>query len=106
VSVETPHLAFPFRRDRNGSIAVLEQDTPAHVMSCENVIVRCPTGFRVDKPEFGWPFPEFETAPIILADLEAALRQFEPRGRASAYQWTEEADRSSRHISIDVTAYG
>lgn len=102
MAVEIPHFAYPFQRDARGHVAVVEQDTPAHVGGCENVIVRCPLGFREERPDFGWPFPEFANVPIDPAGLMAALREFEPRGRASASEWMDEADHAVRHISVDV----
>lgn len=99
---DRPHFAFPFRLGENGKVEVLEQDSDEHVMSCEHVIVRCPTGFREDRPEFGWPFPEFATTPVDVGPLEAALARFEPRGSAKATEWADEADAAVRHISVDV----
>jgi hypothetical protein len=78
---DIPHFRHPFTRSPSGRVAVVEQDTPEHVQSCQNVIVRCPTGFREERPEFGWPFPEFRTAPLDLTELAVALRRFEPRAQ-------------------------
>lgn len=100
--VERPHFSYPFRFDLEGKIAVVEQDTPEHVISCEQMIVRCPLGFRDDRPEFGWPFPEFQNAPIDVSALESALKTFEPRGRASAREYMDAADAAVRGISVDV----
>jgi phage baseplate assembly protein W len=99
---DRPHFAFPFQRGENGSVNVVEQSTPEHVAACENVIVRCPTGFREARPEFGWPFPEFATVPISLEPLRAALRLFEPRGEADVQEYADAASASIRHISIEV----
>lgn len=100
--IDRPHFAFPFRVGENGRVDVLEQDSDEHVMSCEHVIVRCPTGWREDRPEFGWPFPEFWTIPVDTGPLEEALAKFEPRGNASAREWGDEASAAIRHISVDV----
>jgi phage baseplate assembly protein W len=99
--VDRPHFSFPFRLD-GSRVAVEEQDTPAHIASCENVIVRCPLGFRDDRPEFGWPFPEFANIPIDVRDLEEALRTYEPRGRARAVEHMDAAQAAVRRISVDV----
>lgn len=92
-----PHFQFPFRRG-----AVVEQDTVDHIMSCEAVIVSYPVGLRQDRPEFGWPWPELSTPPLDLGPLEQALRQFEPRGTATASQYTDLIQASMQHISVDV----
>lgn len=102
--VERPHFAHPFGRDAAGRVNVVEQDTAEHVMACENVIVRCPTGFREERPEFGWPFPEFGTTPVDTGPLEDALRRFEPRGKVHAREYADAADAAVRHIELDVEA--
>lgn len=99
---DTPHLAYPFTRAATGKINVVEQDSDEHVMSCENVIVRCPQGFRIERPEFGWPFPEFHNIPLELGPLQDALRQFEPRGTAHVTQWADEAELATQHVLVEV----
>jgi phage baseplate assembly protein W len=99
---ELPHLSFPFQRDPvSGSVQVVEQDTVEHIMSCETVIVQHPLGYRQDRPEFGWAWPELENAPLNLGSLEQALQQFEPRGQASATQYLDVA-RAAVQVSVDV----
>jgi phage baseplate assembly protein W len=76
-----PHLSFPFQRTADGaSITVNEQDTVDEIMACEMVIVSYPVGYREDRPEYGWAFPDLAQAPISTASLEQALKEFEPRG--------------------------
>lgn len=94
---DRPHFAYPFERG-----SYVEQDTADHVMSCENVIVRCPLGFREERPEFGIPWPEFRTAPLDPAEITTALRRFEPRGNATGEEYADTADASVRHLSITV----
>lgn len=101
MAIERPHFEFPFRRV-GGKVAVVEQDTVEHVHSCQNVIVRCPLGFRDDRPEFGWPFPEFVNVPVDTRALEQALNEFEPRANARAVEWADEADFAVRNISINA----
>lgn len=102
MAVDRPHFRFPFGLGEDGRVGVLEQDTPDHVMSCEHVIVRCPVGWRQERPEFGWAFPEFRATPLDVGPLEAALAQFEPRGNADAHEWADEADAAVRHITVNV----
>jgi phage baseplate assembly protein W len=92
---EIPHFAFPFGRGADGRINTVEQDTPEHVNACENVIVACSTGAREERPEFGWPIPQFATMPIDPAPLERALERFEPRGNHTV---TEHADAIAQAI--------
>jgi phage baseplate assembly protein W len=101
--VDRPHFAFPFERDpATGKVRVVEQDTSEHVMACENVIVRCPTGFRPDRPDFGWDFPTFRNAPIDVTVLENALQRFEPRSRARGHEYADIANQARRNITVEV----
>lgn len=101
-TVSTPHFSYPFQRAAGGRVEVVEQDTDEHVMACENVIVRCPAGFRDERPEFGIPFPEFHTAPVDVAGIEDALRRFEPRSSATGHEYADAADAAIRNIDIEV----
>lgn len=102
--VERPHFSFPFQRGPSGKVEVVEQGTTEHVLSCVDVIARYPTGFREDRPEFGWAWPEFRTAPISTEDLAAALHEFEPRGRYRLREYADSADPTIRHIDVEVEA--
>lgn len=98
--VVTPHFAFPFERV-NGKAMTVEQDTVEHVMSCENVIVRCPVGFRVERPEFGIPWPEYRQD-VQPGEIEAAMRRFEPRSNLRASEIRSLLDASQSEITIEV----
>jgi hypothetical protein len=96
--IERPHFAHPFVRGGH----VVEQDDPEHIKACATRVVLCPVGFRDDRPEFGWPWPEFANAPIDTDELRQALKQFEPRADPSAREWGDVADAATRHISVDL----
>ena len=95
--VDRPHFAFPFARG-----SYVEQDTADHVMSCEHMILRCPLGFRDERPDFGIPWPEFANAPLDADGIERALRRLEPRGNATAEEYADLAEGATRIISIDI----
>jgi phage baseplate assembly protein W len=101
---DLPHFAFPFVRSGvRGTVVVVEQDTLEHVDACCQVIVRCPTGFRLERPEFGWAWPEFRNAPVNPSSLVSGLRKWEPRAiNVRAEEWAEVAAYAIRHISVDV----
>lgn len=102
---DRPHFAYPFQRGADGKVGVTEQDTTAHVDSCCQLIVRCPVGFRQERPEFGWPFPEFQTIPIDTGPLVEALTRFEPRAEPDIQQYADAAEAAVQHISItEVTS--
>lgn len=75
-----PHLAFPFSRSADGtSINVVEQGSEEEVMACVQMIARCPLGYREDRPEFGWDWPDLRLMPINPQPLLNAIQTFEPR---------------------------
>jgi hypothetical protein len=104
VSVERPHFDFPFRRDpQTGKVAVVEQGSPEHIAACDNVVIRCPIGFRDERPEFGWPFPRMRTIPLDLSQLREALRRFgHSNGGADVSQYTDAVEAAVQHIDLDV----
>jgi phage baseplate assembly protein W len=76
----TPHLAFPFRRNPDtGKVVAVQQDTDEHIQSCEASIANCNLGRRIDRPDFGWPFPTGKQIPVDPRPLIDALNKFEPR---------------------------
>ncbi len=97
---ERPHFAFPFVRDGDFGILTVEQGTTEHVDACCQMIIRCPLGFREDRPDFGWPWPEFNTTPLQLGPLQEALSRLEPRSVPGVEQYRDAADAAVQHISV------
>ena len=86
-----------------GQVSVVEQDTVEHIMSCETVIASYPVGYRHDRPEFGWAWPDLTTYPIDTSGLEQALKQFEPRGKATVVdQYLDAMVAASVHVDVEV----
>ena len=103
--VDTPHFGFPFERGVDGHPNHVEQDTAAHVMACENVILRCPTGFRVDRPAFGVPYAEYDLEPDPDS-LAQALRRFEPRSEVHTSTARDFTRRAQATITVEVEVQG
>jgi hypothetical protein len=114
---DAPHFSFPFRftsvteRQPDGSelvvdqfVAVEEQNDQAEIMSCVNVITRCPLGFRDERPDYGWPWPDFRTAPIQPGPLEVALMRLEPRASYAFYEYGDVLSQAIRHLQTEVTS--
>lgn len=100
---DRPHFAFPFERGPDGKVKVVEQDSPAHIMSCENVIAHCPQGFRLDRPEFGVPWPEYRPIQRVTPqELVAAMRQFEPRSRLTGEQVADLVAQAQGEVTLQV----
>jgi phage baseplate assembly protein W len=103
MAVEVPHLSFPFRIDGD-HVGVDEQNDQAEVMSCVNVIARCPLGYRAERPDYGWAWPDFRTAPIDPGGLEIALDRLEPRASTTFYEYADALSAAIRHLQVAVTS--
>jgi phage baseplate assembly protein W len=94
-----PHFSYPFQR--NGSkVEVVEQGTTEHLISQQHAVAVTPQGFRVDQPDFGWPFPEFAMIPIDLIPLEKAFHRWVPDARFTTSEWADAASAAVRHIQV------
>ena len=100
MALENPHLKFPLERAPTGGLKFVEQDSPEDVGSAVSFVVRCPAGWRPERPEFGWDFPEFRNV-MNLAHLRDAIVRHEPRADPDVYEKLIEdlADPSTREIS-------
>jgi hypothetical protein len=94
---ENPHWGFPFARGN-----YVEQNTIEHVSACEARIVTCPVGSRVERPEFGIPWPMFQQLPIALGPISAAMKEFEPRGNGDPTQYLDLIYEGAGHVRIDI----
>jgi phage baseplate assembly protein W len=95
---DNPHWGFPFTRG-----LYVEQDTVEHVVACEARVVSTPIGSRVEKPEFGIPWPMFDNIPIDLGGISAAMQKWEPRGDANPSQYTDLINQGIAHVRYDVS---
>lgn len=77
-----PHLIFPLRLDRNGSLAMAQQDSDADVESAVFGILAQRKGYRLDRPEVGIDGPEFEQGGADIEAIRADLAEQEPRSVA------------------------
>jgi phage baseplate assembly protein W len=102
---DIPHLAFPFSRSTDGSqVLVVEQSAADEIMACANVITLCPIGYRADRPEFGWPWPDLKVIPVDAGPLVRALNMFEPRASSSSVdvETMAQAALAIQNIQVDV----
>jgi phage baseplate assembly protein W len=99
-----PHFAHPFERGDDGNVKVVEQGTPEHVMSQVEILVLCPVGFRYERPDFGWPWPLFQNAPLDLKALEAAIARFVPDARVTTSQIASLAELATQQIQVEVSS--
>lgn len=112
--VEVPHFSYPFRFETAKvggtdtdpvfatTVPVDEQNTQAEIMSSVNVVARCSLGFRDERPDFGWPFNTFQTAPLDTRPLAAALERLEPRAQYELFEYADVLSQAVRHIQVAV----
>ena len=78
-----PHFSFPFGRSADGTtINTVEEGSVEQIMTNVQMIARCPVGYRLDRPEFGWAWPDLAVMPIDTDLFLNAINRFEPRARA------------------------
>lgn len=68
-------ISFPFRKNQNGRIATVEQDSDAHHAEELAVLALSRPGERDLVPDFGIDDPAYET--IHQAEVEAQIELFE-----------------------------
>jgi phage baseplate assembly protein W len=96
-----PHFSWPFGRDsRTGKVGVVEQLSPDHIRGQEFAVVITPQGWRSERPDFGWVWPEFANFPLDLRPLEEAIERFVPDSNADVSEWGDVVDQTIRHIRI------
>jgi len=78
-TVESPHIAYPFSFESDGSLAVVQEGSAEEVAASVANIAVCPQGYRLDLPGFGIPDPTFATLPIDTSGIKSAIEQWEPR---------------------------
>ena len=96
---DTPHFRFPFNRTIHNEVDAVEQDDPDHIISCVEVIVRCPLGFREDAPGFGVPWPDYRQE-IDEGTLEAAVAAQEPRADFTSTELRDWAKNARSVVTI------
>jgi hypothetical protein len=94
---ENPHWGFPFARGN-----YVEQMSAEHITACEARIVTTPAGSRVERPEFGIPWPMFQQLPIELGPISAAMKRFEPQGDGNPTQYLDLIAEGTGHIRYDI----
>lgn len=102
--VDTPHLSYPLQLASDGkSFSVEEQDEPAEIAGCVELILRTPQGTRDDLPEFGIPdltFRQVSARGLPVADVEQLVEEWEPRVDVLLEDAPDELDASVRNVTV------
>jgi hypothetical protein len=103
---ENPHFDFPFRRGPDGKVAVVEQRSPQHITSQQLAVVLTPQGYRAERPDFGWEWPEFATIPLDLSSLRDAFIRLVPDADSTIEEWADAADAAIRNVLVSQILSG
>lgn len=95
-------LAHPFRLERNGAVATVEDDTDDANAQAIAVLALTRKGERVLVPRFGLTDPLF--ARVALADLNLGLTDYGPPVRVTDLATTYPDDRTERVVLTYATA--
>ena len=94
-----PHFSLPFRFS-TPQAAVSEQDSLDEIADCVLAILLCPTGFRVELPEFGYDDPTFSTPRVDVETIRTAVEFWEPRAVALLDESHDQADELVDHVQL------
>lgn len=100
---KVPHLALPFRVERNGKVAVLEQDTLDEIAQSVLVLLLTHRGQRLEVPDYGIQDLVFDSD-IDYSAITAAIFEWEPRASAIIDDDISPLDDMIRTIRARVSA--
>lgn len=72
---DIPHFRYPFTRTGK-NVEVVEQNTEQHFVTNAFNVLLCPTGWRTERPEYGWDPPMFLGVPVDVDSVKQALDAF------------------------------
>ena len=107
---DIPHFDLPFRFNTSGggsdgpSAAVVEQDSIDEIAVCVLAILLCPTGFRVELPEFGLNDPTFSIPRLDIEMMRQQIEVWEPRAQvlleSSQDAYDELVQRAQLYVQV------
>lgn len=108
MSIDTPHLSFPFSVT-DGTFDIVEQDSPEHLAQRVLLTVNTFIGDRLEDPDFGIPDSLLQAGGTDLEELRAAIAASEPDAAPLVDRMTDltDLDRVDRlRILIDEDTNG
>lgn len=100
-AIETPHFDIPFRFDATSAVCV-EQDSIEDITNCVEAVMRYPTGFREDLPEFGIPDQVFTEGNLDVEAVRASVEYWEPRAITTMDEEMDLIDVAARTLNVSV----
>lgn len=101
---DNPHFRYPFKFGSgvDKHALVNEQDSEDDVMACVLAVVKTQRGWRDDLPDFGLVPTLFAEQPLKIADIQAALDQWEERAAYLVTAQEHFKERLAAIIRIEV----
>lgn len=97
-----PQFVWPFRLENN-DFATAEQDSTEDVVSCVAVVLLHHPGDRELLPKFGTTDLTFQTQPIDVGQIIAAVDTWEPRAAQVLSQMADSLDPLIVQVVDDIT---
>lgn len=97
---DLPQFGGPFRLGRDGKPVTVQQDTPEEIGAAIYNIVTCPQGAKFGDPEFGVPSLLFQTAPLNMDALIAAVQRWEPRASLAVSEHADALSQAIRDVAL------
>ena len=98
---DVPHFSLPFRFGAPNA-ATSEQDSLDEIADCVLAVLVCPTGFRVELPQFGLPDPTFSMPGPDLDEIREAIDTWEPRAAVLLDEYPDLLDELIARVEVDV----
>jgi phage baseplate assembly protein W len=99
--INTPHFDYPFRLNAQGYAAEIEQDSLNEIAIAALAVLKTPSGFRLELPEFGIREPALQEGGPSLSAIKTALSTWEPRALYSLD--SVDLDALSKLITINTS---
>lgn len=101
---EPQHIASEFKFNSKGRIETVEQGTSECTAARVFHVCVCEEGFREDDPSFGVPELAFQSVPLNLRSLEAAILRSEPEASLALIEKAiAHVPLSQREVGIEVS---
>lgn len=97
-----PHFDYPFRLAATGHAVVNEQGGAQDVQAGVALALLCPSGYRVDEPDFGARPDEMSVLPLDLDALTRAIELSEPRALVAIAERRDLIGLLESHLRIYV----
>ena len=106
VGISNPHFNSPFGLGTNGRVIVNEQNSISDVESAVLDIMLCPQGAKLGDPNFGIPWPLFQTIPLNTSGIYNAVTQQEPRATLTIEAMNNIWNAAQQQLTVQVGAVG